>query len=102
MTQRIPLSEFQLVDLLIQLTGEIEPVGETHIDDARFDNLLKLQEVVSMLFDEIAEVRKYYYRPKGSMHRAGKQTRVWLKEMQIRLNELLPGEEGGANNETDN
>lgn len=97
MTQRTTLSESQLVDLLIQLTGEIKPVGETYTDDARFDNLLKLQEVVSMLFDEIAEVRKYYYRPEGSMHRAGEQTCVWLKEMQIRLNHIVAEYEGDNN-----
>lgn len=39
----------ELFDIVIKLTGPVEPVGETHTDNERFENLKKLLELMREL-----------------------------------------------------
>ena len=86
---RIRFSDKQLADIIMELIGEIEPVGETNTDDKRFDNLLRLQNTVDILLDEIYYVTPYIGKYAYSMHRSGKQAVSWMQEKQEWLNGIL-------------
>lgn len=79
---RSRFSDRQLADMIMLLIGEIEPTGESHSDSKRFDNLLRLQNTVDLLLDEIADIIPYYKRPEFSMKKAAAQSARWLSEKQ--------------------
>ena len=78
--KRTRFSDRQIADMVMYLIGEIEPVGETTTDDKRYDNLLRLQNTVDILLDEISFLLPYQNRPEYSLDRAGTQALVWLEE----------------------
>ena len=86
---RTRFSDRQLADLIMELNGEVEPVGETNTDNERFNNLLKLQNTVDILLDEIAFIIPNKDRYEFSMHRAGLMAWDWLDEKREWLEELL-------------
>ncbi len=68
----------ELKEIVLKLTGPVEPVGETHTDNARYENLKKLIEVakeIHMVIDGIAENEN---RQEFSMKRAGKEASDYL------------------------
>ena len=68
-----------MFDIVMKLTGQIEPVGETHTDDKRFENLqilLKLMCKLHVEIDRIATENKD--RQECSMARAGKLCNEYL------------------------
>lgn len=75
---RTNFSDNQLADLLMQLNGEIEPIGESNTDNNRLVNLIKLEGVLDLLLEEMAEVCKYCDRPEASMSKAGKHAVKWV------------------------
>lgn len=54
-----------------KLIGPVDPVGETHTDNARFANLKNLAELVDALVDDLDRVAMNHDRPEASMKRAG-------------------------------
>ena len=69
----------EVIDIVNKLIGPIEPVGETHVDDGRYENLqqmLKLMQALHMQIDEIAHENKG--RQEYSMSRAGKLADAYL------------------------
>lgn len=80
------LSE-QIADIVMELIGEIEPVGDSAIDDKRFNNLLAVENVMDILFDEIRWASENRNRYEYSMQKIGKNASDyllakynWLKE----------------------
>ena len=62
-----------MLDIVLRLTGPVEPVGETNADDERIENLkelLFLMTELHILVDRIATENKK--RSEFSMSRAGK------------------------------
>jgi hypothetical protein len=56
-----------------KLVGKIRPVGSTHIDNERFENLKELTNLVDKLLKDIDEVAgANENRPEYSMKRAGR------------------------------
>lgn len=92
---RTRFSDKQLADMVMGLIGEVEPVGETNTDDNRFDNLLRLQNTVDILLDEIYFVCSYSNNYEYSMKRAGEQAVRWMEEKQEWLDGFL-GDGGEA------
>jgi len=90
---RTRFSDRQLADMIMLLIGEIEPVGESHIDSKRFDNLLRLQNTIDILLDEIAFIVPYHNRPEYSMRKAAVQSARWLAEKRDWINNYKPAEE---------
>jgi len=71
--------EMELKDILRKLIGAIDPVGETHTDDKRFENLkvqIELMKELHMQIDAVATENKD--RPEFSMSRAGKLADEYL------------------------
>lgn len=100
--ERNKLSDEQLADLVMQLNGEINPIGETTIDSIRFNNLIQLQNIMELLMGEIIEVCKYCDRQEYSMSKAGKQALNWITDTQIRLIDTISDRIGDNQNETNN
>ena len=69
-------------DVVKKLIGEIYPVGETHTDDRRFENLKEMIELVDKLLTDIDKVA---YRNKDrvefSMKRAGGCAKEFLDKL---------------------
>ena len=60
-----------LYEVVKKLVGEINPVGETRIDDQRFENLKAMTELVDNLLGDIDRVIPNKDRAEYSMKRAG-------------------------------
>lgn len=69
----------ELADLVFRLIGEIEPVGETHIDDERFCNLQNMLNLLDILIDEVCLILSCEERNEYSMRRAGQEVRRWME-----------------------
>lgn len=69
----------EIIDIVKKLTGPIDPVGETHTDDKRFENLKVRLELMRELHKEIDEVATHNKgRQEFSMARAGKECDAYL------------------------
>lgn len=77
---RHTFSSDEVADLVMKVIGEIEPVGETNTDDARFVHLQILLNTLDILIDEVTFVLPNERRYEASMKKAGKEARTWLKE----------------------
>lgn len=85
----ITLSDRQIADIVMSIIGEIEPVGESHIDDQRFSNLLKLQMTMDILLDEIMYCLPHLDRVEYSVNRSAEQALEWMKEKRDWLQETV-------------
>lgn len=74
------LSDRRIADLVMDMIGEVEPVGETREDNKRFDNLLRLQNVVNLLIDEIYCCCGYIDNVEFSMKRSAETAIGWMEE----------------------
>jgi len=59
-------------EVATKLIGPVRPVGETNIDNERFDNLKVMTELVDRLLKDIDDVASWKGRAEFSMNRAGK------------------------------
>lgn len=73
-------SSDEVADIVFKIVGEIEPVGETHTDDARFNHLQTLLNTLDILIDEVTFVLPCENRYEYSMQRAGQEVRHWIKD----------------------
>ncbi len=72
----------ELHEIVMRLTGETEPIGETRADNERFRNLQTLTELIIDLLDEVNTLAK---RCKGSheysVNRAGIHAQEFIKDI---------------------
>jgi len=59
-------------EIVTKLVGNINPVGETQVDDERFKNLQAMTELVDKLLSDIDRVAMLSSKPEYSISRAGK------------------------------
>lgn len=75
----------ELYDVVMKLIGEIEPVGETHEDNHRFENLKNLTELVDRLLGDIQDVADTNVgRVEFSLSRAGKMCENFLHNVRYK------------------
>lgn len=79
MTREV-FSSDEVADIVFKIVGEIEPVGETHTDDSRFNHLQTLLNTLDILIDEVTFLLPCENRYEYSMQRAGKEVRHWIKD----------------------
>lgn len=80
----------EVADLVMRVIGEIEPVGETHTDDARLVHLQILLNTLDILIDEVMiDVLPCASRHEYSMQRAGKEALKWAKEKSELFNDFV-------------
>lgn len=76
--------EYSVYDIVYKLVGKIDPVGESHIDEERYDNLEKMIELVDKLIYDIDSVGyRNYARQEFSMNKAGKRALQFLEDLGI-------------------
>ena len=83
------LSSRQLADILLSLIGDIEPTGDSFKDHDRLCNLLKLQETMDILLDEMYYICPYSEKTEFSMQTNGDTAIEWFEEKRDWLNNLL-------------
>ena len=59
-------------EVVKKLIGDINPVGSTHVDEVRLDNLMDMIALVDRLMSDIAVVAENKDRAEHSMKVAGK------------------------------
>lgn len=79
----------QIADIVMTLNGQVEPVGETNIDNRNFENLIELQSVIEILVKEIYCIVCYADSSLYSMERAGKQAIQGLHELYEFLRDIF-------------
>lgn len=65
-------------EIVKKLVGQIEPVGETHTDEKRFENLKQMTALVDQLICEIQEVAEFRDRVESSLARSGRHAHNFL------------------------
>ncbi len=68
-------------DLVKRVIGPISPVGESHTDEKRYQNLEHMIEVVNRLLYEIWRVSENKNRVEFSMKKAGQTAYEFLKDV---------------------
>ena len=58
--------------IIQKLIGRIEPVGESHTDANRFENLKEHAHLTELMVDDLRRVANYKDRHEASMSKAGK------------------------------
>ncbi len=64
-------NEIDMLAVVRRLTGPINPVGESHTDDVRYEKLKELTTLVENLVADIEVVAGMRDRPEFSIKRAG-------------------------------
>lgn len=83
------LSSSQLADILLSLIGDIEPTGDSFVDHDRLSNLLKLQDTMDILLDEMYYICPYSDNNEYSMKEIGNTALDWFKEKRDWMNDFL-------------
>lgn len=81
--------ELTTVELVYRVVGQIKPVGATHIDDDRFENLKEMIELVDALIVDLTDVSGLDYRYEYSMSRAGKHAAEYLRNLYKGIKESI-------------
>ena len=62
----------EVYDVVGKLIGPIRPLGESHTDEERFENLKAMTELVDLLLNDICAVGQYKNQHQASLKKAGK------------------------------
>jgi len=71
-----------IIEVINKLVGEINPIGETNIDNQRYDNLIMLCTITNELLHKIFDVSiENKDRSEFSMKRAGRYAETFLNSL---------------------
>ena len=82
----------EIADLVMKIIGEIEPVGETNMDEVRYAHLEVLLETLEALIDEVRYLEPYKDRHEYSMKKAGDKAMEWVKYVHGLMEKDLRGD----------
>ena len=68
----------EIHEIVMKLVGPVAPVGESHTDTKRFENLKALTEVIDKLMFEVVCVTNSKDNHQASMKKAGQYAQTWL------------------------
>lgn len=68
-------------DVVVKLLGKTEPIGDTNVDDQRYENLKATIELVDKLLIDLYQVAGYATCQEYSMSRSGKLAEKFLKDI---------------------
>lgn len=72
-----------IYEVVKKLVGEIEPIGETRTDEARFENLKVMTDLVDKLITDIDGMCVYEKNHQASMKKAAKYASDFLTRLGI-------------------
>ena len=78
--------DFTIRGVVRKLTGEITPVGSSHIDTERLRNLEEMCITVDGLLDDIKHVATFKDNQEASMREAGLKAQAFLDFQNIGIN----------------
>ncbi len=78
--------DFTIPGVVRKLTGEITPVGSSHIDTERLRNLEEMCNTVDFLLNDIKHVASFKGRQEASMKLAGEKAQAFLDFQNIGIN----------------
>lgn len=68
------------VDVIRKIIGPIDPVGETHEDEKRFENLKTFCETLDIMLEDLNKVSKNISHYESSRIKAGTRADEFLEE----------------------
>lgn len=89
MRTQVKNTEKTIDEIVENLIGKIQPVGETKEDERRYNSLCVWVQLTENMFDEIAEVAYFKNRHEGSMKKAGKKADSFIKYILAEYSEFL-------------
>jgi len=82
--------DYQTIYKIVRsLVGNIEPAGDTRIDETRVENLNKHMKIMYMLVGDILLNIGHKNDPRASVKEIGKLSNNSLKQLSDKLNEIL-------------
>jgi len=79
----------ELIDVIHKLLGPIEPVGETHTDERRFQNLETTITIVDKLLDDLNNVALEADSSEISVRTIGQRARNFLSGISYKFDKHL-------------
>jgi len=76
-------NEINVYDVVKKLIGPIEPVGESHTDAKRMENLEKMTALINQLLADVDQVIPFKDRVEFSMKRAGEHASKFFDRLGI-------------------
>ena len=70
-------------DVVKKLIGPIVPLGQSHTDNTRYNNLVEATELVSLLLYDLGMVAQMNKHPQASIQKAGKHAAGFLAEVHL-------------------
>lgn len=64
--------------IILAITGQVDPVADSAIDEKRFANLQFLESVADYLIDDIIKVAAPNNSPYASVHKASEEANKWI------------------------
>ena len=83
------LTDRQLADIILRLNGSVDPIGDSAVDEPRFNDLVRLLGAIDILLSEIYVVSKNADHYEYSRKRAGETAVNWLKDTKEWIEEIL-------------
>ena len=75
------MAEIDVYEIVKKLIGPIRPIGETHTDDIRIENLHQMMSLAETLIADISSLRGYRANYQYSMKRSADQADKFLKNL---------------------
>jgi hypothetical protein len=85
----------ELYDIVKKLIGEIDPIGDTHLDEQRYDHLCSYIDLVEKLLSDLYFISGYAGYKEASMKKAGEAALNFFKDMKeeyFKEEEKIPGQ----------
>lgn len=70
-----------IYEVVTNLIGSIDPVGESHTDSKRYENLEKMIELADLLIADIHGVTGNHSRHEFSMNKSGSRARGFIEHI---------------------
>jgi hypothetical protein len=78
-----------IYQIIRKLIGNIEPYGDTNIDEDRKLNLEEYNELVYRLVEDLINIAKFRDRPETSINKLGKIAYYQLIEIKKMIEEII-------------
>lgn len=74
-------------EVIKKLIGKIYPVGESHTDEIRYENLLEMLSLIDRLLFDVNTVANHRTNHQASMAKAGKRAKEFLNDIALQQGE---------------
>lgn len=79
----------EIYDVITKIIGNINPAGESHIDEKRFKNLQSHEDITYQLVDDLIYVVGYKTRQEYSMKKMGLSAYRQLLEIKGMIDRII-------------